>query len=393
MTRCQIVRLPVTPIERLTKQFREYLNLPDPGPLYVTMSSVAANMIEGPPVWMMLIGSPGCGKTELLNSLLGVCNTVEAADIAGEAAFLSGTSKRDRSADATGGILREIAGTNQSPNGALVLNDFTSILSKADKIVQIMAVFREVYSGRWTRHIGAEGGRSLSWAGRMAVYAGVTGEIDQHHSLNARLGERWIGYRFDPRKEYFADGSLSISATRSKEWRQLLSAAVAAFFDELELSYQNPSPRREFTNGERIHLYQLAEIAVHCRSGVPRDDYSREINGSPETEIPTRLVSIFAQLLLGMERIGIDNITSWKLLFKIALDSMPKMRRIVIQTVHQKPITVEELTVPIGCCLSVAKRVVQDLEVHGVVHRTRGLVTLTDWMATSYSQLLALAGN
>lgn len=46
--------------------FQRWLHLPDPGSLYVTLAAVVANRTAGDPVWLLLVGPPGSGKTEVL---------------------------------------------------------------------------------------------------------------------------------------------------------------------------------------------------------------------------------------------------------------------------------------------------------------------------------------
>src|SRR5258708_36314886 len=81
----------LTPIEHLEAEFRQYLHMPDPGALYALMGAVAGNMLDGEPVWLMLVGPPGCGKTGLLNSTLKLDRVHEGTDISSKGAFLSGT--------------------------------------------------------------------------------------------------------------------------------------------------------------------------------------------------------------------------------------------------------------------------------------------------------------
>src|SRR5262249_46665732 len=49
--------------------FRRHLHLPDPRPLLVLLGALAANHLEGDPVWLLLVGPPSGGKTRLLESL------------------------------------------------------------------------------------------------------------------------------------------------------------------------------------------------------------------------------------------------------------------------------------------------------------------------------------
>lgn len=373
---------PVTPVEKLAVQIKEYLSVPDPGPLYTLMGSVAANMMEGAPVWLMFVGPPSCGKTELLNSLLSIPHIIEAAEISSEGSFLSATPARDRAKHATGGLLKEIGNY-----GGLVLNDFTSILSKStDKIGTIMSVFRETYSGRWTRHVGSEGGQMIQWTGKLAIFGGVTNKIDRHHQLSSELGERWVYFRFDER-ETFQDCMLAGGSDRDPEWRQGLRLVVAEFFKGLGLGFGTPLPRREYTMTEKLWLYRLATVTARCRSGVARDPVNREVIAPRETEVETRLYTVFAQLLLGMDCIGVPESLRWKLITKVAMDSMPVVRRMAIQTVGRKPISVQDLARAMGCDLPVIKRLVRDLEIQRVFEQIGDIVSFSPWMNDNYRKL------
>jgi len=74
------------------------------------------------PSLVLLVGPPGGGKSEILNSLSGLPFTRTAGTLT-EASLLSGTPKKD-SGNARGGLLREIGDF-----GVIVAKDFGSILS------------------------------------------------------------------------------------------------------------------------------------------------------------------------------------------------------------------------------------------------------------------------
>ncbi|MEP7105871.1 MAG: ArsR family transcriptional regulator, partial [Chloroflexota bacterium] len=139
--------------------FREWLHLPDAGALYVILATVAVNEAEGDPVWLLVVAPPGGGKTEILNPLAHLPNVYPAGTLT-EAALLSGTPKRDKASEAKGGLLREIG-----EFGIILHKDFGSVLSMhRDARASVLAALREIYDGSWTRHVGTDGGRTLSWS-------------------------------------------------------------------------------------------------------------------------------------------------------------------------------------------------------------------------------------
>ncbi len=83
------------PLAETIAVFRRWLYLPDPTALYAVLGAVAANRLPGDPVWLLLVGPPGSGKSELLQSL-GALPDVHPTATLTEAALLSGTPKRER---------------------------------------------------------------------------------------------------------------------------------------------------------------------------------------------------------------------------------------------------------------------------------------------------------
>jgi hypothetical protein len=377
-------------IDWLVTQFRESLHLEDPGPLYILMGAIAANLMEGDPVWLMLVGPASAGKTELLNSVLKLRGVFECASITNEAAFLSATAKRERSQNATGGLLRQVG-----DHGAVVINDFTSVLSLDQKdMKKILGVFRECYQGRWTRHVGSEGGRQMQWVGKVAFLAGVTGVIDRSHELAASLGERWLYYRLaedddDANHASHERTRRRMINTAGQDWRDELKRVVEDFFETECLKFGELEARRDLTDTEIRRLMIMAKVGAKCRSAVVRDSRTREIITPRETEQETRLSVVLGQLLLGMERVGVVEKERWRVLGKSVLDSMPRLRSLVIKSVKKGEsagdlVRVEQLAKAFGCSRSTVDRTVEDLEVHGIVQREkdegRVSIHLTDWM-------------
>jgi hypothetical protein len=371
-----------TPVEELAGRVREYLHLPDPSALYTLLGAVAANLIEGNSVWLMLVGPASAGGSELLNMLLGLPNIFEAGMIDSPAAFLSGSSKKDTAKDATGGLLRQVGG-----HGGIIMKDFTSMLSlPQDQMKKVLSIFREVYDGRWTRPTGTDGGRNLHWEGRAMFLAKVTGEIDRHHQVNASLGERWVYYRFNEGNSYEKSRRALMNATRSG-WRDKLQMAVTDFYANLDLQFGSLLPRRQLHDPEILRIIRMGEVASRCRSAVVRDQYSKDVMGVKETESGTRISTVLAQLYMGMEVIGVPGVDIWRLVGKVALDSMPRMRKIIIDGAAKYGDTgcaLKELLDTTGSSRSTVERAIEDLEIHGVVSRHKVAnvvhVTLTDWM-------------
>src|SRR4029453_9457095 len=99
------------------------------------------------------ISGPGNAKTETVQAGKGVGAHV-ISTISSEGALLSGSSSKQRSKIATGGLLRVIG-----ERGVVVVKDFLSMSRETRAFV--LAALREVHDGYWVRNVGTDGGQRL----------------------------------------------------------------------------------------------------------------------------------------------------------------------------------------------------------------------------------------
>jgi len=342
--------------------FRAWMHMPDPGGLLVILAVVAANRAPGDPVWILLVGPPGGGKTETLGPLAQLPDVHPTATLT-EAALLSGTPKRDHAAAAKGGLLKQIGDF-----GIIVCKDFGSVLSmNRDARASVLAALREIYDGSWTRHVGTDGGRTLEWSGKVGLIAGCTPAIDSHHAVIGAMGERFVLYRL-PATDADAQVRRALSHVgHEATMRRELSEAVQTVLAGVD-SGQLVALADEATT-ER--LVTIATLAVRCRSAVERDSYSREVQLIPEAEAPARLALVLLRLLNGMLAIGVDESTAWTLVTKCALDSMPALRRSVLEDLMRRtgPASTTEVAERVRYPTTTARRALEDLAAHGIVVR------------------------
>lgn len=337
--------------------FRRWLHLPDTGALDAMLGTVAANRIDGDPVWLLLVGPPGGGKSELLNAVAGLEDAHPAATLT-EAALLSGTPKREHDAAAKGGLLRSIGDF-----GIIVAKDFGSVLSmNRDARSLVLAALREVYDGAWTRHVGTDGGRTLSWSGKVGFVGGCTPTIDRHHAVMGAMGERFVLYRL-PEVDGNVQAREALShAGREKQMRAELAAAVHEVL-------KNAKPKaRELNEEETTRLIALATLVVKARSAVERDGYTREIELVPGSEAPTRLVIVLDRLLAGLDIIGAERGEAWRVVTKAALDSVPALRLgLLAALLNEGTLDTNQAGTAVRHPASTTRRALEDLTAHGLV--------------------------
>ena len=342
--------------------FRLWLHLPDAGALYVALATVAANRAEGDPLWMMLVAPPGGGKTEILQPLSRLPDVHPAATLT-EAALLSGTPKRDRGREAKGGLLREIGDF-----GIVLHKDFGSVLSmNREARAAVLAALREVYDGSWTRHVGTDGGRTLSWSGKVGLIAGCTPSIDSHHAVIGAMGERFILYRLPPTDADSQVRRALAHVGRETTMRAELADAVEAVLGDVQTGWLANDADADTTE----RLVKIATLAVRCRSAVERDGYTREVQLVPEPEAPARLALVLLRLLNGLRAIGLDSGAAWPLVVKCALDSMPALRRKVLEDLLRRPMpaSTTEVAEAVRHPTTTARRALEDLAAHDIAQR------------------------
>jgi hypothetical protein len=344
--------------------FRRWLSLDDPAPVYAVAATLVANRAPGDPVWLLLVCAPSTGKTEILSAATRLPWVISAAKVT-EASLLSGTSARERTKGATGGLLRQIG-----EFGVLLCKDFTSVLAQnKDARAEAMAALREVYDGDWHRPVGTDGGKVLSWRGKCGLIGGVTPALDQFGQVLSALGDRFVLLRMpDANVDDFGAAALR-HGEHERQMRDELREALAGLVEHAETARVN----RALTDDERVRLIRLAAYTARTRTAVVRDGYSHDVLYLPQVEGPGRLVKAYARLLGGLEAIGCDGLTTWATLTRIAIDCAPALRTRVIRELIARPVAVRtsEIASAIETITKTASRYLEDLSILKLADRTK----------------------
>jgi hypothetical protein len=341
--------------------FRHWLILPDPTPIYAVLGTVAANLLPGDPVWLGLIAPPSSAKTEILNSISALPYVVQAATLT-PAGLLSGTPKRQHHLGAKGGLLRQIG-----EFGIISLKDFGSILSmRPDAKAEVLAALREVYDGAWTRHLGTDGGRTLSWKGKVGVVFGATGVIDSHYGVIGSMGDRFLLNRISPAEKGQLKQALKHVGAATAQMRKELAETVTRLFAG-ERREPRPLSEQEFEK-----LDSVVSLVVRLRGAVERDRQSRELEAVYGAEGPARLGLALERLLAGLDTIDVDRAVALEIIERLAMDSVPPLRRRAYQ--HLFAIAPAAADTPaianaLGLPTVTVRRALEDLAAYGLVER------------------------
>jgi hypothetical protein len=362
---------PVSPVDALLKTFKRWLILSDPVPIYATLGAVAANLLEGDPVWLGIIAPPSSAKTELLNSLMGL-PYVHGVSTLTQASLLSGTPRRQQTPGAKGGLLRQF---NSNNFGIIVLKDFGSILSmRTESKAEILAALREIYDGAWTRHLGSDGGRTLEWKGKAGLIFGCPGVIDSHYSVISSLGDRFLLSRMKPDDKTQLGRAFDHRGGKTKRMRDELMTGVSALFSG---TLQTPA---ELDVGEDDfrRLNETCRLAVRLRGPVDRVLRTREIESVHGAEGTARIGLALERLLCGMESLGIERGTAMDVILNVAMDSVPPLRRAAYCYLREQEAkgvtgtTARDVAITLKLPTTTVRRGLEELAVYGLARRDQG---------------------
>jgi hypothetical protein len=344
-------------VAELLELLATYVHLDDPGHVWFALAVAASAALDGDPLWGMLIGPSSSGKTEAIRAL---DTLAEPVDEVTAPALLSWTHGRRPQPT---GVLTRI-----SERGLVTVGDFSTVLATSDRggRDQLFALLRRVYDGQVTRDLG-NASVPLRWSGRLTLLAACTPAIDNYASHADQLGPRWLYYRLaaassagkraTSRKARLRAGQLGTCRRQAAELTGRLVAAAHHRVGSVQLSPAGAE-----------HLDDLAILCCYGRAVVPRNAYGRrEIEGLAIVEEPPRLVAQLLLLARGLLALGLQEPTAVALCRRAALDSMPAVRRGLLQVLADaEEVTVSEAARRVGCHRHVARMALEELAAIGL---------------------------
>ena len=147
-----------------------------------------------------------------------------------------------------------------------------------------------------------------------------------------------------------------------------LAEAVAGLFVGLGDPLPTPKP---MTAEESLRIKRKVILACQLRAGVNRDRYSREIEAVYGAEGAGRLGLALERLLAGLDVIGVDREIALKIVEKVALDSVPPIRRQVYEALAGGAKKTREVANAVDLPTITVRRALEDITAHGLATRTR----------------------
>ena len=317
-------------IEDLEAEVDKVLLLKDRGVVRILCASVIANRLDLDPVWLLLVAASSGGKTELIQAISAFEWIYQISDLTVNT-FASGQKK-------TG---KETSLLLKMNNGIMAFKDFTSILSKEKEARKaIMSQLREIYDGEYTKRTGT--GDDITWKGKIGAIAGATEAVYVHLEEMSQMGDRFIMYSIEqPDRLEVARRALRNSHDMLEK-RAHLRACFKNFIEHVLTSIAKGQEEIKLAPDAEDQLLLVADFATRARSAVLTDFKTGNINFVPAPEMPMRVTSqlyTLAAAFIAMYKSapglgptspllkGELSFEDYRILYKTAFDSIPKMRR------------------------------------------------------------------
>jgi hypothetical protein len=308
-------------LEDVVSAFRDRFHLPDPGIVEVVLAAWVANLWPDDSIWLLVVGPPASGKTEVVSSLRELPQAHLASDLSLAGLLTLGGRENDTGDPLTAGrgLLRELG-----CSGVILAPELSTLIAEGRREEsKLFGALREIATdSRYSRQIG---GKLLRWEGRAGFIGCVTEAVDEL-SMGA-LGERFLLYRMPVMDEEddLRAGSRALADDRSspRELRQV----VNEFVEDLHVPEKTPALDDE----DRDRLTLLAIFVARCRSTVIWDTrHSDAVVDVPQPERSPRLLRGCAQLLSALRLIGCDEGEAWRVVDQVGLGSIRTRKRRVL---------------------------------------------------------------
>lgn len=292
-----------------------WMHEPDFEALRICLATVKALDLDTRPVWTMILGPSGTGKTAYYVQACLAYPVVEITDQVSLAGIRSASKGREGA-----GILQRLG-----KRGLWVFPDFTVILNmREDKRTELFGIQRRIYDGSYFR---ASDGERIPWEGRIHSIAACTPAIERYYHAHADLGQRYIQVRIE--KSSSCDELVRKGVKQNNHWDQFqhdIKDAAANYLNRAN-GHLPPVP---FPVSRKIS--EWADFVSICRQPISRN-YKDEITGTAGEEGSSRL----EQQLHGLLQADAWLQGQWEvdrhqtsLIERIAFDCLPRDRRAVL---------------------------------------------------------------
>jgi hypothetical protein len=333
---------------------------------------------EGRPIWLFLVGPPGCGKTLPMMTVQNSPFTYVVSAFR-PAALISGWGMQ-------GG--QDVSLIPKLHGKVLMVKDMSSLLSQnRETVAEILGLLRDAYDGSCSKAFGT--GVQRSYASRFGFIGATTPEIDANWAMNIRLGERFLRWRIKTPPEQIyekIDRALSALSVEMKEEYKLETICLGYLKHLLRPEGKLP------VLSMQLEIGRLAQLGAILRSGVSRAPFNNQVMVMPEWEEATRFAKQLAKMAISLAYIrgkDTNDAEEFEDIKAFVRDSIDGRVECICKLLYARPsLTTNDIAEQIHLPDWTVRQVLQDLEILRVLVRTTN-----GSFAVSYDIIPWIRGN
>lgn len=369
-------------LKQVLEVFGRWLHLDSTDPIRIMLASVVSQAIDGPPIWMFLVGPPGSAKTATLTSL----NRYEK---------IYTTSSLTTHALISGGNFRDGIDPSLIPRldgKIMVIKDFTSILAMRDaEKDEIFGILRDAYDGKCGKVFGT--GIERTYTSRFTILAAVTPRIYDLSSSHTSLGERFLKYAMGDNLQHASEKDIIRRAIQNINSESQMVAEMEDVVEQFLTRTVRLNTIPSIPEDIQRKIIYLAMFGARMRGSVTRDQYRNDIITSrPSAEVGSRLGIQLAKL--GKSLALVNNRTTvtmdeYRILKKVMLDTIPQRTEDMLRHMLRAcpdltaMMTAHDLAASSRYPIATVSRILQDLNVLDIVVR-EGTLQRFRWTLSPY---------
>lgn len=374
-----VVEVVVNEYKKKQKQWEElrdflaswWYNIDFQGLLVILSTYVSHFYLKESPVWLLVLGASGTGKSAIALKSVEVLDNVRSIVDITPNTFLSGF-------EAGGGGLLQVLNRKQDGNGIFTVSDLSVMTSKRPEVVgEILGQLRKIADGYHSKDVGNKED-ALVWRGKVTMIAAGTEAVEKHWAVYRSLGERFMNLTW--KQDSTREANKRMNAYSAKHVGN--EEHVKAKFQQLVRQFvdsDNLTPVGVDTLRRTIlKLEPLTRLIALLRITVKREALGSRRNvveiGKPEGV--GRMTKVLANIARGSATLfRRKDVCSedLKLACRVGIDSVPKDRLkplLMLDRIERQSdqdIGVRKLSRVTGIARTTLYRVLEDLEYIGMV--------------------------
>lgn len=308
---------PVCTLDQVESSASEFMPGCDLRALRILLASYLANLLPGKSIWLMVVGGPSTGKSEMILALEDLPLATKMDHIR-RSGLISGTARSQMKAGDPGGLLFELGN-----KGILLFPDMSSLMSMPDKYKrELYGALSRIFDGEYYYQPG-NGSKRTYWEGKLGLIGAVTGTIDRQTGFMSEIGQRFLFVRdhSDP-WEILGDSSEIPSEASRDLLRKAFHTSVKGLISGITVPDDVP----------HIPPYESSVLrAAALLTSIGRNHAVKDSNGNPmhldHIEMPHRLIEAFGKLFRILCLLKCSSHDALRDIVRLALDTISPPHR------------------------------------------------------------------